>query len=141
MSYREENGVIKNQRNIPEISAAKKIQADYDIKATNIILNRFAVPSNAIKFSGGTNSSATQGLLDSITCQGEGHMLANASRLSDQRNATWYKAKAILAEAPGSWKNWDERATQLAFLADPGSRRFKLFQPTFQIMLLFRLRS
>nr|GEU73486.1 retrovirus-related Pol polyprotein from transposon TNT 1-94 [Tanacetum cinerariifolium] len=54
------------------------------------------------------------------------------------RNVTWYKDKAMLAEAQEARQILDEE--QLAFLADPGVQMVKLFRQSFQTMLLFRLR-
>ncbi|GKF33245.1 hypothetical protein Tco_0106445, partial [Tanacetum coccineum] len=53
------------------------------------------------------------------------------------RNATWYKKKAMLAEAQEAGQILDEE--QLAFLADPGFWQIKLRQSSLT-MLLSRLR-
>nr|GEY24556.1 hypothetical protein [Tanacetum cinerariifolium] len=83
----EENGVIRTNKYF-ELSAAKKIQANYDMKVTNIIL------------------------------QGEGHTARQCTQPKRQRNAAWYKEKAMLAEAQEAGQILDEE--QLTFLADPG---------------------
>ncbi|GJZ87551.1 integrase, catalytic region, zinc finger, CCHC-type containing protein [Tanacetum coccineum] len=50
-------------------------------------------------------------------CQGEGHMARQCTQPKRPRNATWYKEKAMLAEAQEAGQILDEE--QLAFLADP----------------------
>ncbi|GKC93610.1 retrovirus-related pol polyprotein from transposon TNT 1-94 [Tanacetum coccineum] len=134
-----------------ELSAAEKIQADYDMKATNIILqglpaeiyslvnhhrvakdlwervqllmqgddliaclNKAMVvltigrkgqsysgtgyKSNATT-SGGNNASGHARVVKCYNCQGEGHMARQCTQPKRPRNATWYKEKALLAEA------------------------------------------
>ncbi|GJV47120.1 integrase, catalytic region, zinc finger, CCHC-type containing protein [Tanacetum coccineum] len=51
-------------------------------------------------------------------CQGEGHMARQHTQPKRPRNTTWYKEKAMLAEAQEARQILDE--DQLAFLADPG---------------------
>ncbi|GJY47142.1 hypothetical protein Tco_0436205 [Tanacetum coccineum] len=48
---------------------------------------------------------------------GEGHMARQCTQPKRLRNATWYKEKAMLAEAQEAGQMLDEE--QLAFLADP----------------------
>nr|GEX27162.1 retrovirus-related Pol polyprotein from transposon TNT 1-94 [Tanacetum cinerariifolium] len=50
--------------------------------------------------------------------QGEGHMARQCTQPKRPRNATWYKDKAMLAEAQEARQILDEE--QLAFLADLG---------------------
>nr|GEV33131.1 hypothetical protein [Tanacetum cinerariifolium] len=51
-------------------------------------------------------------------CQGEGHMAKQCTQPKRQRNAAWYKEKAMLAEAQEAGQILNEE--QLAFLTDPG---------------------
>nr|GEV74391.1 hypothetical protein [Tanacetum cinerariifolium] len=85
----EENGVIRTKK-YDELSVAEKIQADCDMKATNIIL---------------------QGLHADI------YSLVTHHIPKRPRNAAWYKEKAMLAEAQEARQILDEE--QLTFLADP----------------------
>ncbi|GJS58210.1 retrovirus-related pol polyprotein from transposon TNT 1-94 [Tanacetum coccineum] len=134
----EENGVTRTKK-YAELSVAEKIQADCDMKATNIIRQGFAAPvfslgddliaclnkamafltavassSNATSF-GGNNASGQARVVKCYNYQGEGHMARQCTQPKRPRNATWYKEKAMLAEAG---QILDEE--QLAFLADPG---------------------
>ncbi|GKD62996.1 retrovirus-related pol polyprotein from transposon TNT 1-94 [Tanacetum coccineum] len=210
----EENGVIRTKK-YAELSAATKIQADYDMKATNIILQglppdiyslvnhhrvakdlwervqllmqgyavpvfsprddpiaylnkamaflmivaslRFPTTNNQLRtssnprnqatiqdgrvtvqqvqgrqgqnYSGSTYKGNAMSLRGNTTsgharvgkcynCQGEGHMARQCTQLKRQRNATWYKKKAMLAEAQEAGQILDEE--QLAFFTDPG---------------------
>ncbi|GJV13709.1 hypothetical protein Tco_1355250 [Tanacetum coccineum] len=53
-----------------------------------------------------------------IRVPGKGHMARKCTQPKRPRNATWYKEKAMLAEAQEAGQILDEE--QLAFLADPG---------------------
>nr|GEU32276.1 hypothetical protein [Tanacetum cinerariifolium] len=101
----EENEVTRTKK-YAELSATKKIQADCDMKATNIILQGFDVPVFSQRD-------------DPIACLNKAMAFLTAvasSSLSDQ--GAWYKKKAMLAEAQEARKILDEE--QLVFLADPG---------------------
>nr|GEZ49194.1 hypothetical protein [Tanacetum cinerariifolium] len=89
----EENGVFRTKK-YDELSTAKKIQADCDMKATNIIL---------------------QGD-DLIACLNKA--MAFLTVVTSLRNAAWYKEKAMLAEAQEARQMLDEE--QLVFLVDIG---------------------
>ncbi|GJU87364.1 retrovirus-related pol polyprotein from transposon TNT 1-94 [Tanacetum coccineum] len=89
-------------------------------------LTAVASSSNAIS-SGGNNASEHARVVRCYNCQGEGHMARQCTQPKRPRNATWYKDKAILAEAQEAGKNWDEE--QLAFLADPGVPDGQAVQP------------
>ncbi|GJV85534.1 retrovirus-related pol polyprotein from transposon TNT 1-94 [Tanacetum coccineum] len=73
--------------------------------------------SNATS-SGGNNVSGQARVVKCYNCQGEGHMARQCTQLKRPRNATWYKDRAILAEAQEARQILDEE--QLIFLADPG---------------------
>ncbi|GJX62579.1 retrovirus-related pol polyprotein from transposon TNT 1-94 [Tanacetum coccineum] len=68
--------------------------------------------------SGGNNAIGQARVVKCYNCQGEGHMARQCTQPKQPRNATWYKDKAMLAEAQEAGKFLDEE--QLAFLADPG---------------------
>ncbi|GJU50020.1 putative ribonuclease H-like domain-containing protein [Tanacetum coccineum] len=73
--------------------------------------------SNATS-SRGNNTSGQTRVVKCYNCQGEGHMARQCTQPKRPRNATWYKEKAMLAEAQEAGQILDEE--QLAFLADPG---------------------
>nr|GEY23846.1 hypothetical protein [Tanacetum cinerariifolium] len=120
----EENEVTRAKK-YAELSAAEKIQADCDMKATNIILqgrdgqsySGTGYKSNATS-SGGNNASEHARVVKFYNCQGEGHMARQCTQPKRPRNAAWYKDKAMLVEAREARNVLDEE--QLAFFADPG---------------------
>ncbi|GKD55572.1 retrovirus-related pol polyprotein from transposon TNT 1-94 [Tanacetum coccineum] len=73
--------------------------------------------SNATS-SRGNNASRQAKVVKCYNCQGEGHMARQCTQPKRPRNATWYKNKAMLAEAQEAGQILDEE--QLAFLADLG---------------------
>ncbi|GJW58142.1 retrovirus-related pol polyprotein from transposon TNT 1-94 [Tanacetum coccineum] len=73
--------------------------------------------SNATS-SGGNNASGQARIVKCYNCQGKGHMARQCTQPKRTRNATWYKDKAMLAEAQEAGQILDEE--QLAFLADLG---------------------
>ncbi|GJS44328.1 retrovirus-related pol polyprotein from transposon TNT 1-94 [Tanacetum coccineum] len=68
--------------------------------------------------SGGNNASGQAKVVKCYNCQGEGHMARQCTQPKRSRNTTWYKDKAMLAEAQEAGQILDEE--KLAFLADPG---------------------
>ncbi|GKD45415.1 hypothetical protein Tco_1270060 [Tanacetum coccineum] len=66
----------------------------------------------------GNTSSGQARVAKCYNCQGEGHMARQCTQPKRPRNASWYKEKAILAEAQEAGQILDEE--QLTFLADPG---------------------
>ncbi|GKC23614.1 retrovirus-related pol polyprotein from transposon TNT 1-94 [Tanacetum coccineum] len=54
--------------------------------------------SNATS-SGGNNASGQAKVVKCYNCQGEGHMARQCTQPKRKRNTTWYKDKAMLAEA------------------------------------------
>nr|GEX27602.1 ribonuclease H-like domain-containing protein [Tanacetum cinerariifolium] len=135
----EENGVIKTKK-YAELSAAEKIQADCDMKATNIILqglpadSGFAVPifslgddpiaclNKAMAFliaiasSRGDKGKIILVLLIRVMLQAQGKILQVDRQ--GLLNATTIKVKDIWLEAQETGQILDEE--QLAFLADLG---------------------
>nr|GEV15441.1 retrovirus-related Pol polyprotein from transposon TNT 1-94 [Tanacetum cinerariifolium] len=77
----------------------------------------FEYKSNATSFVG-NNSSGQARVVKCYNYQGEGHMATQCSQPKQPRNASWYKEKAMLAEAQEARQILDEE--QLAFLADLG---------------------
>ncbi|GKE32397.1 retrovirus-related pol polyprotein from transposon TNT 1-94 [Tanacetum coccineum] len=71
--------------------------------------------SNATS-SGGSNASGQAKVVICYNCQGEGHMARQCTQPKRPRNATWYKDKAMLAEAQKARQISNEE--QLAFLAE-----------------------
>ncbi|GJS60176.1 integrase, catalytic region, zinc finger, CCHC-type containing protein [Tanacetum coccineum] len=72
---------------------------------------------NAASSRGNTTSRQAR-VVKCYNCQGEGHMARQCTQPKRPRNATWYKEKAMLAEAQEARQILDEE--QLAFLIDPG---------------------
>nr|GEU74693.1 hypothetical protein [Tanacetum cinerariifolium] len=135
-----ENDVIRRKK-YAELSAAEKIQADYDINATNIILQgddliaclnkamvfqtavaslRFSYTNNQLRtFSNLRNEATIQDdrvIVQQVQGKKGQNYFGNTLSLSD-RNATCYKEKAMLAEAQEAGQILDEE--QLVFLKDP----------------------
>nr|GEX74557.1 uncharacterized mitochondrial protein AtMg00810-like [Tanacetum cinerariifolium] len=79
----EENGVTRTM-NYEELSATEKIQADCDLKTTNIILQ------------------GQQRVVKCFNFQGEGHMARQCLKPKRKRDATWFRDKVLLVEAQGS---------------------------------------
>ncbi|GKE74788.1 integrase, catalytic region, zinc finger, CCHC-type containing protein, partial [Tanacetum coccineum] len=72
---------------------------------------------NATSSRGNTTSGQAR-VVKCYNCHGEGHMASQCTQPKRPKNASWYKEKAMLAEAQEAGKILDEE--QLAFLADPG---------------------
>ncbi|GKD90064.1 hypothetical protein Tco_1365571 [Tanacetum coccineum] len=91
-------------------------------------LNKAMAFLTAIASSRGDNGNATSlrgnttsGQARVVKCyngQGEVHMVKKCTQTKRPRNASWYKEKAMLAEAHEAGQILDEE--QLAFLTDPG---------------------
>nr|GEU87954.1 integrase, catalytic region, zinc finger, CCHC-type, peptidase aspartic, catalytic [Tanacetum cinerariifolium] len=116
----EENGLIRTKK-YAELSTVEKIQADYDMKATNIILQGLPADIYSLvnhhrvaKDLWGRVQLLMQGD-DPIACLNKA--MAFLKAVASSRNAAWYKEKAMLAEAQEAGQIIDEE--QLAFLADP----------------------
>nr|GEU65031.1 hypothetical protein [Tanacetum cinerariifolium] len=154
----EENGTTRIKK-YEELSVTETLQADCDLKVTNIVLQGLAVPvftqeddliaclNKAMAFlsaattsrvtvqqvkgrqgqsyagtgyngnatsSGGNNERGQARVVKCYNCQGEGHMAWQCTQPKRPRNATWFKDKAMLAEAQESSQILDEE--QLAFL-------------------------
>nr|GEZ95524.1 hypothetical protein [Tanacetum cinerariifolium] len=120
--------LVTRTKKYVKLSLAEKIQSDCDMKATNIILQG-SPPNNQLRTSSNPRNQATiqdgkvtvqqvQGR-QSQSYLGEGHMARQCTQPKQPRNASWYKDKAMLAEAHEDGQILDEE--QLAFLANPGA--------------------
>nr|GEU91968.1 ribonuclease H-like domain-containing protein [Tanacetum cinerariifolium] len=92
----EENEVSRPKK-YSELSATEAIQADCDVKATNIILQR---------------------LPPEIYALGEGHMSKQCIKPKRKRDEAWFKDKVLLVQAQANGQVLHEE--ELEFLADPG---------------------
>ncbi|GJZ50841.1 retrovirus-related pol polyprotein from transposon TNT 1-94 [Tanacetum coccineum] len=72
------------------------------------------IASNATS-SGGNNAGGRAKVVKCYNCQCEGHMARKCTQSKRPRNATWFKEKAMLAEAQKAGQILDEE--KLAFLA------------------------
>nr|GEV20378.1 hypothetical protein [Tanacetum cinerariifolium] len=106
----EEDGSTRTKK-YEELSVAEKLQDDYDLKATNIILQ--CLPSDVV-----TIQQAQGSQEQSYTGTGYKGNATSSGGNNARGNAVWYKEKAMLAEAQESDQILDEE--KLAFLADPG---------------------
>nr|GEY64150.1 integrase, catalytic region, zinc finger, CCHC-type, peptidase aspartic, catalytic [Tanacetum cinerariifolium] len=93
---------------------------------TAVASSRFPSTNNQLRTSSNPRDQAT--IQDGRQC----------TQPQRPRNATWYKDKAMLAEAQEAGQVLDEE--QLAFLIELGVQTVKIFRLSFQTMLLFRLR-
>nr|GEU85253.1 integrase, catalytic region, zinc finger, CCHC-type, peptidase aspartic, catalytic [Tanacetum cinerariifolium] len=115
---------VTRTKKYAELSAAEKIQADYDMKVTNIILQ--GLPADI--YSLVNHHKVAKDLWERVQLlmQGtsltkkerkcEGHMARKSTQPKRPRNAAWYKEKAMLAEAHEVGQILDEE--QLAFLTE-----------------------
>ncbi|GJW71105.1 integrase, catalytic region, zinc finger, CCHC-type containing protein [Tanacetum coccineum] len=122
-----ENGVARTKK-YEELSATEKIQADCDLKATNIILQ--GLPSDVYSLVNHHRVAndlwervqllmqGQQRVVKCFNCQGEGHMARQCPKPKRKRDVTWFRDKVLLVEAQGSGKVLNEE--ELEFLADPG---------------------
>nr|GEY53270.1 hypothetical protein [Tanacetum cinerariifolium] len=121
----EEDGITMTKK-YEEFSVVEKLQADCDLKAINIVLQ------------------VNQGD-DPIACLNKEMAFVRVVAYSRQctqpkrpKNASWYKEKAMLAEAQESGQILDEE--QLAFLTDPSIPDGKAAHPTIPNTAALKLR-
>ncbi|GJZ13278.1 integrase, catalytic region, zinc finger, CCHC-type containing protein [Tanacetum coccineum] len=81
-------------------------------------LNKAMAFLTDVASSRGNNSSGQVRVVKCYNCQGEGHMARQCTQPKQPRNTSWYKDKAMLAEALEVGQILDEE--QLAFLVDLG---------------------
>ncbi|GJS16171.1 retrovirus-related pol polyprotein from transposon TNT 1-94 [Tanacetum coccineum] len=115
-----------------ELSPTEAIQADYDVKATNIILQglppevyalgrqTFVAAGTSRTYTPGAsgNNSGKQRTVICYNCKGEGHMSKQCNKPKRKWDDSWFKDKVLLVQAQASGQILHEE--ELAFLADPG---------------------
>nr|GEW92099.1 integrase, catalytic region, zinc finger, CCHC-type, peptidase aspartic, catalytic [Tanacetum cinerariifolium] len=125
----EENGVTR-PRKYSELTPAEAIQADCDVKATNIILQGLPPEVYAlgrqVSFATGTTRTYTPGASRSnygkqrificYNCKGEGNMSKQCTKLKRKRDDSWFKDKVLLVQAQANGQVLHEE--ELASLAD-----------------------
>nr|GEX96459.1 hypothetical protein [Tanacetum cinerariifolium] len=127
----EENGVTRPKK-YSELSTTEAIQADCDVKATNIILqglppvvyalgiqNSLTVGMSRQYTSGpsGTNLGK-QRVIVCYNCKGAGHMSKKCIKPKRKRDEARFKDKVLLVQAQANGQVLHEE--ELEFLADPG---------------------
>nr|GEV60353.1 hypothetical protein [Tanacetum cinerariifolium] len=140
----EENGVTRPKK-YSELSATEAIQADYDVKATNIILQglppekgddlidainymmSFSTDGRQNSFVAGTsrpytsgpsgNNSGKQRTVICYNYKREGHMSKQCTKLKRKRDEAWFNDKVLLVQAQVNRQILHEE--ELEFLADP----------------------
>ncbi|GJR18262.1 retrovirus-related pol polyprotein from transposon TNT 1-94 [Tanacetum coccineum] len=80
--------------------------------------------SNAtgVNITGGTNTEGQEKVIRCYNCQEEGHMARQCTKPKRLRNSTWFKEKAMLAEALEFGMDLDEE--HMTFLTDNGDTNF-----------------
>nr|GEW20736.1 hypothetical protein [Tanacetum cinerariifolium] len=126
-----ENGVTR-PRKYSELFATEAIQADCDVKATNIILQGLPPEVYALgrqtSLTAATTRTYTPGAnginygkqrtIICYNCKGEGHMSKQCTKPKRKQDDSWFKNKVLLVQAQASGQILHEE--ELAFLADPG---------------------
>nr|GEV08102.1 hypothetical protein [Tanacetum cinerariifolium] len=138
----EENGVTR-PRKYNELTPAEALQADCDVKATNIILQGlpneiYALVSHhkvakdlwgrQTTFVAGITRTYTLGTSESnsrkqktvicYNCKGEGHMSKQCTKTKRKQDDSWFKEKVLLVQAQANGQILHEE--ELTFLAYPG---------------------
>nr|GEW37162.1 hypothetical protein [Tanacetum cinerariifolium] len=125
----EENGVTR-LRKYYELTHAEAIQADYDVKVTNIILQGLPPEIYAlgrqISFATGTirtytpgasrSNSSKQRTVICYNCKREGHMSKQCTKPKRKQDDDWFKDKVLLVQAQANGQILHEE--KLAFFAD-----------------------
>nr|GEZ81422.1 hypothetical protein [Tanacetum cinerariifolium] len=101
----EENKVTRPKK-FSELSATGAIQADCDVKATNIILHGLPLEVYAL------------GVIVCYNCKGEGHMSKQCTKPKRKRDEAWFKDNVLLVQAQANGQVLHDE--ELEFLADPG---------------------
>ncbi|GJY28157.1 hypothetical protein Tco_0403924 [Tanacetum coccineum] len=107
---------LKGIKKYEELSATEKIQAAYDLKETNIILQR--LPSDVYSLVNHHRVAKDLWERVQLLMQGEGHMVRQCPKPKRKRDATRFRDKVLLVEAQESGKVLNEE--EMEFLADPG---------------------
>ncbi|GJY50079.1 hypothetical protein Tco_0440035 [Tanacetum coccineum] len=108
--------MVTRAKKYAELSAIEKIQADCDLKATNIILQ--GLPSDIYSLINHHRVATDLQEKVQLLMQGEGRMARQCPKLKRKRDVTWFRDKVLLVEAQGKGKILNEE--ELEFLADPG---------------------
>nr|GFA92387.1 hypothetical protein [Tanacetum cinerariifolium] len=100
-----ENGVTRPKK-YSELSAMEAIQADCDVKATNIILQGLPPEGRHTSLAVGTSRTYTSGasgnnfekqrIVVCYNCKGEGHMSKKCTKLKRKRDESWFKDKNVI---------------------------------------------
>nr|GEY90369.1 hypothetical protein [Tanacetum cinerariifolium] len=118
----EENGVIRTKIYV-KLTKQEQLQDDYDVQATNIVLQGLSPDVYAL-----VNQCQTakdiwervkllmQGI--ELSYQGEWHMARQCTQPKRPKNSAWFKEKMLLVQTQESGQVLDEE--QLAFLVDYG---------------------
>nr|GEX66162.1 hypothetical protein [Tanacetum cinerariifolium] len=126
----EENGVTRPKK-YSELSATEAIQAECDVKVTNIILQGlppevyalYPPTNNQLRNSSNPRQQATinngkQRVIVCYNCKGEGHMSKQYTKPKWKRDEAWFKDKVLLVQAQANGQVLHEE--EFEFLADPG---------------------
>nr|GEW39386.1 copia-type Pol polyprotein [Tanacetum cinerariifolium] len=125
----EEDGVTRPKK-YSELSATEAIQADCDVKVTNIILQGLPPEVYALvknhkvakelweRIQLLINNSQKQRVIVCYTCKGEGHMSKQCTKPKRKRDEAWFKDKVLLVQAQANGQVLNEE--ELEFLEDPG---------------------
>ncbi|GJW25791.1 retrovirus-related pol polyprotein from transposon TNT 1-94 [Tanacetum coccineum] len=109
----EENSVTRTKK-YEELSATNKIQANCDLKETNIILQ--GLTYDVYSLVNHHKVAKDQWERVQLLMQGEGHMARQCPKPKRKRDATWFRDKVLLVEAQGSGKVLNDE--ELEFLVD-----------------------
>nr|GEX59509.1 hypothetical protein [Tanacetum cinerariifolium] len=101
----EENRVTRLKK-YSELSAMEAIQADCDVKATNIILQRLPPEGRHTSLADGTSRTYASGAsgynfekqrtVIYYKCKGEGHISKQCTKQKRKRDESWFKDKVLL---------------------------------------------
>nr|GEU60617.1 retrovirus-related Pol polyprotein from transposon TNT 1-94 [Tanacetum cinerariifolium] len=106
----EENGVTRSKK-YSELSTTEAIQADCDVKATNIILqglppegrqNSMTAGMSRQYTSGPSGTSGKQRVIICYNCKGEGQMSKQCTKPKRKRDEAWLKDKRLKAHSMSS---------------------------------------
>ncbi|GJV21504.1 integrase, catalytic region, zinc finger, CCHC-type containing protein [Tanacetum coccineum] len=123
---------VNQQSNFSQLDSGLTIpvfkRGDDPIDAINHVMSLLSAVGRQTSYAAGTtrtftsaasgSNSGKQRIVTCYNCKGEGHMAQQCTKPKRQRNAAWYKEKAMLAEVQDAGQILDEE--QLAFLADLG---------------------
>nr|GEZ51105.1 hypothetical protein [Tanacetum cinerariifolium]GEZ51424.1 hypothetical protein [Tanacetum cinerariifolium] len=111
-----ENGVTRPRKYFG-LTHAEAIQADCDVKETNIILQGLSPEVYALDLHTRSNSKKKWTVI-CYNCKGEGHMSKQCTKPRRKRYDSWFKDKVLLVQAQANDKILHEE--ELSFLTAPG---------------------